>query len=113
MKGRRLKLPKEPEMLKEQIEAMRRELEKEHGEDINWESLAAWYGNRLPSYLWREWKEELKAEGFNWQKFLKLMSYNKHYMILWARGKMSWESFVEKIGESLEGSVGEMIRRFG
>ena len=49
MKAGRLKVPKEPETLKVQIEAMRRELEKEHGVDIDWGSLAAWYGNRLPS----------------------------------------------------------------
>ena len=65
----------------------------------------------MPSYLWNEWKEGLEARGFNWQKFLKFMSYNKLQMILWIRGTISWEDFVEKVIESLNGPLGEMIRR--
>ena len=42
---------------------------------------------------------------------LKLMSYNKYQMIMWTRGEMPWESFVERVKETLEGPIGEMIRR--
>jgi len=41
MKGRRLKLPKKSKMLRVYLEAIRRELDKGYGADINWESLAA------------------------------------------------------------------------
>jgi len=104
-------VPKEPEALKAQITIMRREMKKEVGMGIDWWQWAVWYGNRLPSYLWGEWEEELKAKGYNWQKFLKLMSYHKHDMILWVKGEISWKDFVEKVVESLKGTIGEMIRR--
>ena len=42
---------------------------------IDWDSLAVWAGNRIPSYLWKKWKFELSGRGFTWPQFLKPISY--------------------------------------
>lgn len=46
-----------------------------------------------------------------WQRFLRLMKYRTDDALLWAEGRMSWESFMKRVIESLEGPLGEMIMR--
>lgn len=78
---------------------------------IDWNSLAVWYGNRIPRYLWGAWKEELGKKGFTWQKFLKLLRYRTDDAFLWVAGKMTWTIFTKKVLESLEGPLGEMVKK--
>lgn len=104
-----LMVPKEPTEIKKQILELRDRLGP--GNEIDWNSLAVWYGNRIPQYLWNTWKEELEKKGFTWQKFLKLLKYRTDDAFLWVAGKMPWGGFMEKVLESLEGPLGEMIKR--
>jgi len=39
------------------------------------------------------------------------MKYRTDDALLWAEGRMSWESFMKRVIESLEGPLGEMIMR--
>ncbi|TKJ27165.1 MAG: hypothetical protein CEE41_00030 [Hadesarchaea archaeon B3_Hades] len=103
-----LGVPEEPVEIKKQILELRGSLG--HGNEIDYNSLAVWYGNRVPQYLWGIWKGDLGQKGFTWQKFLKLLKYRTDDAFLWVAGKMSWGDFMEKVLESLEGPLGEMIK---
>ena len=105
-----LPMPEEPIEIKNRIVAMRKEFGK-RGEWADWDSLATWYGNKLPSYLWEKWKTTLKNEGFTWQSFLKLMSYSKQKIIKWAFGGMDWKELVNAIIEDINGSIGRIVKR--
>jgi len=100
--------PKEPIEIKKQILELRSRLGSDN--EIDWNSLAVWYGNRIPQYLWGAWKGELGKKGFTWQKFLKLLRYRTDDAFLWVAGKMSWGDFMKEVLESLEGPLGEMVR---
>ena len=103
-----LDTPQEPREVKDWIKML---AQKASGhEEINWDSLNVWYGNKLPKYLWNEWKGELSLSGFNWQKFLKLMSFRTDQIILWSSNKIPWENLVREIKEVLHGPLGKMIR---
>ena len=73
----RLAIPPEPKILKKQF------MEQIKGIEFKIDSLTLWFGNRLPSYLWKNggWAKPLKAEGYNWQSFLKILSLHKKEMI--------------------------------
>jgi len=97
----RLPVPKEPVEIKE--EALKRcsdpswsFLEKDSV--INLFTLSA---NRLPMYLWREWKKALKDRGIPWQLFLKALSACDHDILMWVEGALSWEDLVGIIEETL------------
>ncbi|MFH1100516.1 MAG: hypothetical protein V1726_00570 [Methanobacteriota archaeon] len=72
----------------------------------NWkiDSLLIWFGNRLPSYLWKEggWSTPLKEAGFNWQSFLKVLSLHKKDMIQWSRNSITWNELLYKIQETIK-----------
>jgi hypothetical protein len=104
-----LKAPQEPVEVRRQILEARTRLGP--SADIDWDSMAVWLGNRVPSYLWKHWKGELEERGFTWQRFLKVMKYRTDDALLWAEGRTPWEAFVGKVVESLEGPLGEMARR--
>ncbi len=78
---------------------------------IDWDSVTVWIGNNIQKHLWSSWKSELETSGFTWQKFLKLMKYHTEDTILWVNDKMAWGDFIGKVIESLEGPLGEMIKR--
>jgi hypothetical protein len=71
-----LNIPPEPLMLKKQSTEQK-------GRKWDIDSLVLWFGNRLPTYLWNDagWSKPLKAEGYNWQSFLKILSLHKKEMI--------------------------------
>lgn len=102
-----IEIPEEPVGVKKDILDLRETL----GSDkrIDWDSLSVWYGNKIPQYLWNSWKSELKKEGYNWQKFLKLMKYRTDDTILWVSGSISWEDFMNRVVDSIEGDVGEIV----
>jgi len=105
----RLDIPKEPVEIRKQITELRDRMG--FGSEIDYDSLAVWYGNRIPQYLWGVWKSELGERGFTWPKFLRLLKYRTDDAILWVAGKMSWEDFIKKVLESLKGPLGEMIKK--
>lgn len=106
-----LSTPPEPIQIKKQILEVKASLGE--GGGIDWDSLAVWYGNRIPRYLWSEcgWKSVLSGVGFTWQRFLKLMKYHTTDMVLWVGGGISWEEFMQKLRESVEGPLGQMVRK--
>lgn len=104
-----INIPKEPLEIKKQVLELRNRMGP--GTEIDYNSLAVWYGNRVPQYLWSVWKSELTKKGFTWQKFLRLLKYRTDDAFLWVAGRMPWKAFVKKVIESIEGPLGEMIRR--
>jgi len=105
-----LLIPKEPRNIKEKITTFN---QKYYGDSVDWVSLNVWFGNQLPKYLWQEWKEDLIEEGFNWQKFLKLLKYRTDKIILWSQDKIKWEDLVREITGLINGPLGENIVRSG
>ena len=93
-------IPPEPVILKENSNN-----QNEKKWDID--SLALWFGNKLPSYLWKEggWSKPLKASGYNWQSFLKILSLHKKDMIRWSRNAISWRDLLLKIEETVKDPV--------
>lgn len=101
-----LQIPKEPKEVKEWIKRIE---SLDGGPGINWESLNVWYGNKLPKYLWDEWKSELKLAGFTWQKFLRLLKHRTDKIILWYKGIIKWEDLVKEIIDLIEGPLGQNL----
>ena len=98
-----MKLSKPPEPLN---------LKKQSNEQITekgWklDSLLIWFGNRLPSYLWKEggWSKPLKEAGFNWQSYLKILSLHKKDMIQWSRNSITWNELLMKIEETFRDPI--------
>ena len=73
---------------------------------IEWDPLVVWYGNKLPKYFWDFWKDDLKARGFTWQKFLRLMHYRTDISVLWYKGELPWKKFAAGVIELIEGPIG-------
>jgi hypothetical protein len=100
-----LSIPPEPKILKNQF--------KKHKENIGLkiDSLTVWFGNKLPSYLWKEggWSKPLKAMGYNWQSFLKILSLHKKDMIKWSWNTISWKEFLLRIEETIKDPVFKKI----
>lgn len=90
--------PDEPVSLKTDIQT-----QLPQDEPVNWdlESFAVWYGNRIQSYLWDEWKSILKPLGFDWQTFLKLMSLCTNSFTLWIADEKEWSEVVDDIERRL------------
>jgi hypothetical protein len=101
----KLSIPPEPTMLKNQSKKQinRREW------DID--TIILWFGNRLPSYLWKEggWSKPLKTEGYNWQSFLKILSLHKKEMIRWSRNSISWKEFLYNLQDTINDPVFKKI----
>ena len=103
-----LSTPKEPVEIKEQIKMFH---QKYYSDSTDWTSLNVWFGNQLPKYLWKEWKDKLKPSGFTWQKFLKLLKYRTDAIILWSQDKLKWENLIREIKQLINSPLGENIRR--
>lgn len=102
----KLHIPKEPQEVKDWM----KNLEKHKGgPGIDWDSLNVWYGNQLPKYLWKEWKDELVSRNFNWQKFLRLLKYRTDRIILWNKGIITWEELVKEFIDLIEGPLGKNL----
>jgi len=96
-----LPIPPEPKEIKEFIKRHRERLSSVP--DINHDSLAVWYLNKLPSYLWRYWKYSLESMGYTWQKFVKVMKYATDDIIDWALyDNLEWGELVKKLSRLLE-----------
>lgn len=94
-------IPPEPKILKKHLIEQKEEIESKL------DSLTIWFGNRLPSYLWKdgEWSKPLKDEGYNWQSFLKIFSLHKKEMIKWSRDTLTWKDFLLKIQDTIKDPV--------
>ncbi len=79
--------------------------------EIDLEALIIWYGNKLPQYLWNNWKDQLKIKGWTWQKFLKLLRYTEKETILWRKNKISWKDLINKIIELFKSELAEKIAK--
>jgi hypothetical protein len=97
----KLSIPPEPIKLKPKS--------KHHKSDRQWDidTLAIWFGNKLPSYLWKEggWSKPLKESGYNWQSFLKILSLHKKEMIKWSRNALSWKEFLLKVQDTIKDPI--------
>jgi len=78
---------------------------------INWDSSVVWAFNMLPKYLWDAWKDDLKPIGFNWQKFMKLLSYRTDIGVLWYKGILPWRDFIKGVIALIEGPIGTGLVR--
>lgn len=103
----KLPVPKEPADVREWIQRIEGITTKSGR--INWDSLNVWYGNKLPQYLWNEWKDILKPEGFTWQKFLRLLANRTDAALLWYKGAYTWKQFIQEMTELIEGPLGQDI----
>lgn len=103
----KLHMPKEPKHVKDWIELVSQNTLKTPG--INWDSLNVWYGNKLPQYLWDEWKSELKPRGLTWQKFLKLLRQRTDAILMWHKSLCTWDHFIEETIELIDGPLGQDI----
>ena len=95
----RLAIPPEPAMLKPTTQTT--------SQSWDIDSLGLWFGNQLPRYLWHDagWSQPLKAEGYTWQSFLKILSLHKKEMIQWARHTLSWKEFLLRIQDTITDPV--------
>lgn len=98
-----LPVPREPVELKELMRAVRARISEENKDnDIDYDSLAVWSFNKLPKYLWEQWKSDLKEKGITWQKFLRILKLHTIDMIEWAlENSLSWEEFVRRIENTI------------
>ncbi len=97
----KLTIPPEPKILKEQFLTQKKNIE------LKIDSLTIWFGNKLPSYLWKEggWSKPLKQEGYSWQSFLKIISLHKKDMIKWSWNTLSWKELLSKLEETIKDPV--------
>ena len=102
-------IPKDPKEIRNWI----RKLEEMNSptSTINWDSFHVWYGNRLPKYLWSEWKNTLKPAGFTWQRFLKLLSRRTDAVLMWYKGAYTWDQFVKETIKLIEGPLGQDLAK--
>jgi hypothetical protein len=93
-------IPPEPITLKKNTNAFQ-------GKNWDIDNLSIWFGNKLPSYLWRDsgWSIQLKKQGYNWQSFLKILSLHKKEIIKWSRNTLSWKEFLIKLVETINDPV--------
>ncbi len=94
-------------------EAMKALMGRMTGEARDWQSLAVWYGNKLPQYLWtsQDWRKKLAKRGWKWQSFLSLLSRHTQEIVRWTNGDMSWSRLIETIEADLSSST--VTREFG
>jgi len=99
-----LKIPKEPLEIKELMRTVRARMSKEGGQsEIDYDSLAVWSFNRLPKYLWEQWKNDLKEQGITWQNFLRILKLHTLDMIEWAlKDSLQWSDLVRKLENSIK-----------
>lgn len=78
---------------------------------INWDAYVVWAGNKLPKYLWDHWKDDLKAEGITWQKFMRILRHRTDVGVMWYQGVMPWPDFVQKVIDLIKGPIGKKASR--
>ncbi len=105
----KLEIPKEPSDILRHIRSVHSQMSE--GSDIDWASFSVWAANKLPQYLWNEWKDTLKPQGLTWQKFSRLLRMRTDKMIGWLKGLNSWEMLTEDIQDLIESPLGQDIAK--
>ena len=97
----RLNIPPEPKLFKDHFIKQKQNIE------TKIDSLMFWFGNQLPSYLWKEsgWSKPLKNEGYNWQSFLKILALHKKDMIKWSWNTITWRELLLRIQQTIKDPV--------
>src|SRR3989442_3141711 len=103
----KLATPAEPKDLRNWMESLR--AKQLPDPDIDWDSFIVWAGNKLPKYLWDQWKDNLKPRGFTWQKFMKLLRYRTDISVLWYKGMLPWSDFIKGTVTLIEGPIGASL----
>lgn len=98
------RVPEEPKEIKDLIRLVRTRMGGEIGKNnIDYDSFSVWSFNRLPKYLWEQWKDELKERGITWQRFLKILRLHTVDMVEWALyDRLGWTDLIEKIERNIE-----------
>jgi hypothetical protein len=104
-----MRVPNEPKQLREEMRSVRAKLPLE--QEKEYDTFSVWFRNALPQYLWHEWKDEIKPQGFTWQKFSHLLRMRTDKMVGWFRGLNSWEELAEDIASLIESPVGQDIAK--
>ena len=78
---------------------------------IDWDSFSVWAANKLPQYLWNEWKDELKPQGFTWQKFSRLLRMRTDKMVGWLKGLNVWNDLANDIIDLIKSPLGKNISK--
>lgn len=101
----KLIIPPEPKLLKKQF------MEQMKGLELKFDSLTLWFGNKLPSYIWKDggWSKPLKAEGYSWQSFLKILALHKKDMIRWSKNSLSWRDLLLRVQDTIKDPVFKKI----
>ena len=101
----KLLIPPEPKKLKKQFILQMKDLE------LKFDSLSLWFGNKLPSYIWKNggWSKPLKDEGYSWQSFLKILSLHKKDMIRWSKNSISWRDLLLGIQDTIKDPIFKKI----
>ena len=101
----KLIIPPEPKLLKKQF------MKQMKGLELKFDSLTLWFGNKLPSYIWKDggWSKPLKAEGYSWQSFLKILALHKKDMIRWSKNSLSWRDLLLRVQETIKDPVFKKI----
>lgn len=105
----KLHVPKEPKDILAYIRSVQKQMSV--GSDINWDSFSVWAANKLPQYLWNEWKEKLKPRGFTWQKFSRLLRMRTDKMVGWLKGLNGWDELAKDIIDLIESPLGEDVAK--
>lgn len=105
----KLKIPEEPKEILVYMRSVSDQMK--IGSSIDWDSFSVWAANKLPQYLWHEWKEELKPRGFTWQKFLKLLRTRTDTVLAWFKGIRKWEDTAKDIINLIESPLGQDMAR--
>ncbi len=105
----KLQVPEEPRDILAYIRSVNEQMSV--GSEINWDSFSVWAANKLPQYLWNEWKEELKPQGFTWQKFSRLLRMRTDKMVGWLKGLNKWDGLAKDIIDLIESPLGEDIAK--
>ncbi|MFB6100499.1 MAG: hypothetical protein ABEK16_04460 [Candidatus Nanohalobium sp.] len=104
-----LHIPEEPEKLKEEPNRKIEEDRENSSESIDHTSFQIGWRKDIQSYLWKEWKDALKAREINWQKFLKYFSIEYNSVEKWLNGEISWEELIEETRKKIDEIPDELI----
>ncbi len=63
---------------------------------------AVWYGNKIQSYIYRGWRDELEKRGISWRSFLRVMSTLTNTLEKWVKDEMSWEELLSLVEKALK-----------
>lgn len=94
--------PTEPEDMLKELIAFKKHLQGNRDVDWDSDSEAIWFRNRIPSYLWKNWKHTLTKAGFTWPRFLKHMRNHTFNMGCLLDKQIDWVEFTDRLKKTLD-----------